>query len=281
MVTTVTGFTSDRMLAIENGTVVDGNVVGDNLILLTHGGTPIDAGNVRGPQGIQGPIGEISQAELDAAIAAATAAGAITGVMLANGAVTEDKIASAAVTAAKMAVAAVTSPSIAVDAIMQAHLQDACVGTPELIDAAVTAVKLASGAVTTAKIGDSQVTTAKIANLAVDLTKIANSTIDTTKIANSAASGIIDNGVNGAVAYIKILNWVFLKGDACAPSSTWGTLPSAYRPNKNLSFPCTNETSPPDVSRVIVLSTGVINVPNPAGAGSVVDFVAAYPTTGL
>lgn len=48
---TVTGFTADRMLAIENGTVVDGSVVGDNLILTTKGGTNIDAGNVRGPAG--------------------------------------------------------------------------------------------------------------------------------------------------------------------------------------------------------------------------------------
>lgn len=45
---TVTGFTAERMLAIENGTVVDGSVVGDNLILTTKDGTPIDAGNVRG-----------------------------------------------------------------------------------------------------------------------------------------------------------------------------------------------------------------------------------------
>jgi microcystin-dependent protein len=51
---TVTGFTAARMLEIENTTVVDGNVVGNNLILQTREGTTIDAGNVRGPQGIQG-----------------------------------------------------------------------------------------------------------------------------------------------------------------------------------------------------------------------------------
>jgi len=43
------------MLEIENTTVVDGNVVGDNLILVTREGTQIDAGSVRGPQGIPGP----------------------------------------------------------------------------------------------------------------------------------------------------------------------------------------------------------------------------------
>lgn len=52
---TVTGFTAERMLIIENSTVVDGEVVGNNLILYTRDGTPIDAGNVRGPIGPAGP----------------------------------------------------------------------------------------------------------------------------------------------------------------------------------------------------------------------------------
>ena len=55
----VTGFTADRMRVIENTTVVDGEVQGDNLILVTREGTPIDAGNVRGPQGIQGVAGPV------------------------------------------------------------------------------------------------------------------------------------------------------------------------------------------------------------------------------
>ena len=66
---TVTGFTAARMLVIENTTVVDGEIQGDNLILLTREGTPIDAGNVRGPQGIQGPMGEVTNADLAAAMA--------------------------------------------------------------------------------------------------------------------------------------------------------------------------------------------------------------------
>lgn len=54
---TVSVFTADRMLAIENGTIVDGDVVGDNLILTKKDGTPVDAGNVRGPQGTTGNTG--------------------------------------------------------------------------------------------------------------------------------------------------------------------------------------------------------------------------------
>jgi hypothetical protein len=55
---TVTGFTSARMLAIENNSVVDGEVVVDDLILTRHDGGVINAGNVRGQQG---PIGSIQE----------------------------------------------------------------------------------------------------------------------------------------------------------------------------------------------------------------------------
>lgn len=57
---TVTGLTAARMLAIEAASVVDGDVVGNDLILTRHDGTPINAGPVVGPigpQGAQGPPG--------------------------------------------------------------------------------------------------------------------------------------------------------------------------------------------------------------------------------
>ena len=53
----VFGFTTDRMLAIENNSIVDGNIVGDNLVLTKHGGSTVVAGNVRGPQGLAGTNG--------------------------------------------------------------------------------------------------------------------------------------------------------------------------------------------------------------------------------
>jgi hypothetical protein len=51
---TVNVYTAERMAAIEAASVVDGDVIGDNLILERNDGTTIDAGNVRGPQGAQG-----------------------------------------------------------------------------------------------------------------------------------------------------------------------------------------------------------------------------------
>lgn len=57
--TTVTGLTADRMLAIEAASVVDGDVDGNgNLILTKHDGTQINAGSVKGPQGPAGPVGQ-------------------------------------------------------------------------------------------------------------------------------------------------------------------------------------------------------------------------------
>jgi microcystin-dependent protein len=57
-VATVTSYTAARMKAIEDGTVVDGDVVGNNLILTKHDGSQIDAGDVRGPVGATGPKGD-------------------------------------------------------------------------------------------------------------------------------------------------------------------------------------------------------------------------------
>ena len=52
----VTGLTAERMLEIEAESVVDGEVIGDNLHLTTRGGTVINAGNVRGPEGPTGNV---------------------------------------------------------------------------------------------------------------------------------------------------------------------------------------------------------------------------------
>jgi hypothetical protein len=51
---TVTGMTAARMLDIEQNAVVDGSIVGDDLILEKQSGTTINAGNVRGPVGPPG-----------------------------------------------------------------------------------------------------------------------------------------------------------------------------------------------------------------------------------
>jgi microcystin-dependent protein len=55
--TTVTGLTAQRMQEIEAASIIDGDVVGGNLILTKHDGTQINAGPVLGPAGPQGPAG--------------------------------------------------------------------------------------------------------------------------------------------------------------------------------------------------------------------------------
>ena len=54
---TITGLTAERMLEIEGESVVDGEIVGGNLILTKHDGDNIDAGPVIGPPGPVGPMG--------------------------------------------------------------------------------------------------------------------------------------------------------------------------------------------------------------------------------
>ena len=51
---TITGLTAERMIEMENATVVDGDIVGNDLVLKTRDNTQINAGNVRGPIGPAG-----------------------------------------------------------------------------------------------------------------------------------------------------------------------------------------------------------------------------------
>lgn len=57
---TVTGMTAARMLEIEQQSITDARIEGDELILTTFGGTDQNVGSVRGPQGIQGPGGTVT-----------------------------------------------------------------------------------------------------------------------------------------------------------------------------------------------------------------------------
>lgn len=67
---TVTVYTAARMKQIEDSAVVNGEVVGGELLLERYDGGIINAGSVIGPMGPQGPTGEVSDAELAAAVSA-------------------------------------------------------------------------------------------------------------------------------------------------------------------------------------------------------------------
>jgi microcystin-dependent protein len=59
----ITGLTAEAMQAIVDATIASGSVDGSgHLILTTHGGTNIDAGDVTGPQGDEGPTGPTAAA---------------------------------------------------------------------------------------------------------------------------------------------------------------------------------------------------------------------------
>jgi hypothetical protein len=71
---TITGYTAERMKQIEDAAIVDGEVVSGNLFLYPKNypvGAAVNAGSVIGPAGPQGLPGDITEAEVDAKIAAA------------------------------------------------------------------------------------------------------------------------------------------------------------------------------------------------------------------
>lgn len=87
---TVTGFTAARMAVIEGLSIISGVVQSDHLILERRDGTTVDAGNVRGPQGIQGPPGSITSSP-----AGGSLSGSYPNPGLADGSVTDAKVAAA------------------------------------------------------------------------------------------------------------------------------------------------------------------------------------------
>ena len=185
---TVTGYTSARMKQIEDKAIVSGTILGDNLILITYDGTEINAGNVRGPQGIDGPIGEVSLEDLNAAIAAAHATGAITSEQLATGAVTVNKIGAGAVTSSKLGASAVTESAVAANAIASSAIQAGAVATTHLAANAVTGSKIASGTITGDKIGLNTITEGNLQSLAVTSIKLAGGAVTTTKLGDSSVT---------------------------------------------------------------------------------------------
>jgi hypothetical protein len=170
---TVTVFTSARMQAIENASVVSGTVTAGNLILTKFNGTTINAGSVIGPTGPTGPTGEVTTAAMNAAINTAAGTGAITEAKLATGSVTTIKIVDGNVTEGKLA-------SNAVSAI-------------KILDGSVTEGKLANLAITNAKISASAaIAASKLVGVYIRSGATTNNTIH---VSTAAPTGGADGDV--------------------------------------------------------------------------------------
>lgn len=218
--TTVRVYTFARMQEIEDTTVVSGTISGDNLILTQRNGGTINAGNVRGPQGVQGPMGSVTPTELDNAIAAAHAAGSITTTQLANSGVTTAKIADRSITGIK----------IATNTIL--------------------AENMTTGSVQGDILGNDVVTNGKLAANAVTDGKILNATISEAKLSDSLAAEQYAAGVNGwggQISYYKVGNLVMVSYDRTSASlgsgTTVYTLPNGYRPRRTIRFPAYGQDS--------------------------------------
>jgi hypothetical protein len=208
---TVTVFTSARMQAIENASVVSGTVTAGNLILTKFNGTTINAGSVIGPTGPTGPTGEVTTAALNAAIATVTAAGAVTETQLATGSVTTIKLVNGSVTADKLASNAVSTIKILDGNVTEGKLASNSVSTVKIADGNVTEGKLASNSVTVNKIADLTITNAKISNSTITNAKIsASAGIELSKLATTgtitATTGYFAGGLVGGNDYSNALS---------------------------------------------------------------------------
>lgn len=240
---TVTVFTAARMQAIEDATIVSGEIVGDDLILTANDSSTVNAGDVRGPAGPQGPIGEVSEAEMNAAIAAAHAAGAITGAMLASSAVSADKLAAASVTNVKLGPDAVTGAKIAdgaigiehmtsnsvgnsqltTDAVTKSKIAPGAVGISEILDDAILENHIAAGAVGNSQLASNAVTASKIAADAVNSSEIAANAVGQSELANADEGS--DEGVRWARLGNMVTVWTVGSGTVNGV-----TIPSGFRP---------------------------------------------------
>ena len=78
---TVTALTAAKMQEIADASITSGRVSGDNLILTTKDGVDVAAGNVRGPQGIQGPVGPAGGAQIAGNLGGTTDVPTVTGAL--------------------------------------------------------------------------------------------------------------------------------------------------------------------------------------------------------
>lgn len=79
---TVTVYTADRMKEIEDSAIIDGDVVDDNLILTRYDAAQINAGSVRGAQGIQGDIGPAGATSIEVVTSTTRPANPFAGLMI-------------------------------------------------------------------------------------------------------------------------------------------------------------------------------------------------------
>ena len=270
---TVTGFTSSRMLIIENSAIIDGEVVGDDLILEPKGfatapGTypKINAGNVRGPIGLTGPTGEVTTAAMNAAIAVAHGTGAITEAQLASGSVTNAKIgalavqegnlASSSVTEGKIGTGAVTNDKIGIAAVNGSKIANDSIDSEHYVDGSIDRVHIANDAIDSTKIANSAINSEHYANVSIDNEHLSDDCVNFNEMIDSAAGSTLDAG---AIRYMKILDWVFVYGNDTSEGSSIGTLPVGYRPAVAVGAPMVNSVGTSPTYRVIINTTGVID----------------------
>lgn len=134
---TIISYTAAKQQEIEEATTVGGSIVVDDLILTPHTGSTFNAGVARGPQGDQGPPGEITDEQLEEAISVAHGEGAISSLQLADNSIVSEKIAPGAFTETKIANLEIDSTVVEDRSIATSKVKNNAVTTAKLKDLAI------------------------------------------------------------------------------------------------------------------------------------------------
>lgn len=248
---TITGYTKERMKAIEDNTVVNGEIVGDDLVLTKYDGSTINAGDVRGPQGLVGPAGPttpddntVSTAKIqDDAVTLAKMApnsvgngqildNAIDSEHYINGSIDGVHIANDAITGSKIADNSINSEHYVDDSIDRVHIAAGAIGSTEIANDVINSQHYAAGSIDAEHIGTAQVTESKLAGNSVTDAKL-----NSTAWASLTLGGGVSNFGSGrqTAQYRRVANRVYLRGSIKHPTSNgdgdaMATVPSGYRP---------------------------------------------------
>lgn len=186
--TTVTGYTAERIRLIEDTTIIDGSVDAEGLFTLySRNGTAVPIGNVKGDQGEQGETGGAIISENSISTAA-----------LQDGSVTRDKLADGSVDYTKIENNSIRHQNLADDSVQSRHITEEDILTRHVQDGAITRAKLNENAVDGGVLSDNSVNTDHIALEAVTSEKLAANSVTAYHI-TSGAVGTSELGTNSVV----------------------------------------------------------------------------------
>lgn len=255
--TSITGYTKERMKAIEDNTIVSGDIVGDDLILTRYSGATLVAGDVRGPEGPAGPGGTpgddtVTTAKIvDGAVTTAKLdADAVTGAKIANDSINSEHYVDGSIDRAHLASDVIDSTKLANDSVNSEHYVNGSIDTAHLSADAVDGTKIANDSINSEHYVNGSIDAAHLASGSVTQAKLASNSVGITQLDSTSwtalplGGGWSNYGGRQAAQYRRVGDEVQLRG-TIKRTGSWTTthaaaLPSGFRPVADDSFPGTS-----------------------------------------